>query len=88
MAVVQIIKNGDTRDSRMQEMLRELVMLAAVEQFEIIPVWISSQDNRVPDILSRLHLDPKYQQELKELKGDNWKQINVVKQEINELCFY
>ena len=66
MACVEIIKNGITREANLQNLLRHIAMQCVVNNLEIIPRYIRSVDNRIPDFLSRLHLGPSYARKLRQ----------------------
>ena len=51
-ACVEIINTGRARDRKLQECLRELVMLVAKKQAWLKLVYISTKDNTLPDLLS------------------------------------
>ena len=71
MAVVQVINNGTARDNLLQKMLRNVAYLCVVGQFEVVAHHILGMDNRVPDILSRLHLGEEYWAQFQELKQED-----------------
>ena len=54
-AVSTILNTGASRDSMLQDTLREIALLAAKHQFVIKAKYIAGQDNRIPDWLSRWH---------------------------------
>ena len=60
LVTVQVMMSGRARNKFMQACLREITWLAAVHQFELQPQHIEGQANRVPDWLSRWHLDSKF----------------------------
>jgi hypothetical protein len=60
IASVIVLNSGKARDPYLLDCLREISFLAAVNQFEIKGVHIAGSENRIPDILSRWHLDPHY----------------------------
>ena len=60
---VQVINTGKSRNIFHQSCLREICFVAAVHDFEIRAVHISSCDNRISDYLSRWHLDLFYSKE-------------------------
>ena len=59
-SVVEVVNSGYTKDRLLQDLLRQLVYIAATESFEVILRHISSKANRKSDILSRLHLGGQY----------------------------
>ena len=50
---VQVINSGRARSEFLQSCLREIVWIAAVNQFQVKARHISSVDNRLSDLLSR-----------------------------------
>ena len=77
-AVVDVVNTGYTKDRTLQKLMRQLIYVAAVWQFEVILQYISSQDNRKSDILSRVHLGGKYLCTFRrEFPGSRWKSMEV-----------
>ena len=62
-AVVSSLNSGRVQDSILAACLRELWFLAASHEFELRAVHLSSSANRLADLLSRWHLNPKFQDE-------------------------
>ena len=58
-AVCQVISSGRAKCELLQSGLREIAYLAAILEFEIKTVHLDSKTNRISDLLSRFHLDPK-----------------------------
>ena len=56
-AVCQVINSGKTRCEFLQQSLREICFLAAINQFEIRAQFLEGSANRLADVLSRWHLD-------------------------------
>ena len=54
-AVASVLNIGSCRDTKLQDVLREIALLAAKHQFVIKAKHISGISNRVPDWLSRWH---------------------------------
>ena len=54
-AVASVLNSGASRDSALQNVLREIALLAAHHQFILKAKHISGVSNRVPDWLSRWH---------------------------------
>ena len=54
-AVASVLNTGASRDSQLQDVLREIALIAARHQFVIKARHISGISNRVPDWLSRWH---------------------------------
>ena len=61
-ASVSVLNSGATRDSFMQKCLREILFIAAKNEFEIRAVHFAGLENRVADALSRWHLDDSFRQ--------------------------
>ena len=57
---VQFMNSCSTRDTFMQDCLREICFLAAKREFEIGGQFIPGVENRYPDMLSRWELDTHY----------------------------
>ena len=66
MACVEIISSGSTKDHRLQNLMRHVIMECARNNIEIIPRYIKSVENRIPDFLSRLHKGPVFKQKLRQ----------------------
>ena len=62
-AVVSSLNSGREQDSILAACLRELWFLAASDEFELRAVHLSSSANRLADLLSRWHLNLKFQEE-------------------------
>ena len=78
MVTVQVLWTGRARDKYMQMCLREVTWLAAVHQFEIQPQHIEGESNRVPDWLSRWHLDKKFEEMFrKHCKGEKMWEVFI-----------
>ena len=56
-AVCQVINSGKTRCEFLQQSLREICFLAAINQFEIQAQFLEGSANKLADVLSRWHLD-------------------------------
>ena len=56
-AVAAVLNSGASRDQSLQDILREIALIAAQHQFVIKARHISGISNRIPDWLSRWH-DP------------------------------
>ncbi len=59
-ATVSVINSGRCKDKLMLKILRELLYIAAVGEFEVRAEHIPGVLNRIPDNLSRWHLDQKH----------------------------
>lgn len=62
MSVCQVINSGKARCEILQNCLRELAFIAAVNEFEIRAVHLDSKSNRIADLLSRWSLDQSNQE--------------------------
>ena len=63
LSTVVVIQTGKARDPFLQACLRELVFLQARWECQVRTQHIRGVDNRLPDLLSRWDLDPKYGEE-------------------------
>jgi hypothetical protein len=60
-ASVYVINSGSTKDTCMQNCLRELCYIEAIYQFEIKAEYFVGEENRLADYLSRWHIYNRYQ---------------------------
>ena len=67
-AVVEVINKGTAKDLRLQQLLRIFAFLCATGQFKVVAYHLMGSQNRVPDILSRMHLSPDYVKQFQEIK--------------------
>ncbi len=67
---VEVLNRGRARNVILLSYLREIAFLCAIHEFELRAVHIAGVDNRMPDLLSRWHLDPKYERLFLEQVGD------------------
>ena len=58
-SVVSILNHGKSKDLKLQELLREVTYIQACYNFEMQAEYIASDQNCIPDILSRYHLHKK-----------------------------
>ena len=61
-AVCSCISSGRTKDPLLLNCLREICYFASLYEFQLRALDLSSSANRLCDILSRWHLDSKYEQ--------------------------
>ena len=54
-AVALVLNTGASKDNTLQDILREIALIAARHQFVLKARHIAGVDNRVPDWLSRWH---------------------------------
>ncbi|XP_021354869.1 uncharacterized protein LOC110451275 [Mizuhopecten yessoensis] len=66
-ASVAVINSGKSRVPFMQACLREISFHAAIHEFELRASHIEGESNRIPDHLSRWHLDPSHGDKFHEL---------------------
>lgn len=86
-AAVMCVNSGRTRDEFMQRCLREIVYIAAKGHFEVRMSYISTNDNAIPDSLSRWYEGAKYRQSFRRLtKGKKVKQVRVEPEHFSWLC--
>jgi len=59
-AVVQVLNSGKTRDALLGKLLHNIWLVASTHEFELRAMHLPGVENRVADLLSRWHLNPKY----------------------------
>lgn len=59
-ASVTVINSGSTKDSFMQNCLRELCFVKATHEFEVRAKHIAGEENRLADYLSRWHIHSRF----------------------------
>ena len=57
MATVQVFNSGKAHDMYLQQCLREVAFLLCINEAELKTIHIAGINNRVPDLLSRWHLN-------------------------------
>ena len=72
------MQQGSARDDLLQDLLREVTFLCAVNEIELGVVHIFGKNNRIPDSLSCYHLHPKYVQQFDDLCQQDWRQVVVL----------
>ena len=84
MATCIIINTGKSRNTFLQQSLREICFIASVHDIQIKAVHLDSKANRVADCLSRWHLNTSFREEF-------YKHVvyipDLVECEVNEGCF-
>ena len=68
--MVNVINRGATISKMSQYCVREIVMLAALNDFQIKCVHIKGKENRLSDLLSRWHMSTKNSEEFRKLTGE------------------
>ena len=68
---VLAINNLKTRNTNLQNTVREIMFLCATYEIEIRAIHIPGLENRIPDWLSRWHLDSKFQKKFRQ-----WNLVN------------
>ena len=81
-AVATVLNTGASRDENLQQALREILMVAAVQEFIIKAKHIRGVDNRIPDWLSKWH-DLEARQKFQQYAKD--KQFKEIKPKIDIL---
>jgi hypothetical protein len=76
-ASVTILNSGATRDVFLQGCLREIVLLAAVGEFEVRAKHIPGVKNRIPDLLSRWEIVQSAAKQLAQIQGAPRKAIQA-----------
>lgn len=67
---VRVLNTGASKNKFLQACLREICWLGAIHNFDIKSKHVSGCDNRIPDLLSRWHLDEKFISEFKDRTKD------------------
>jgi hypothetical protein len=57
---VTVVNSGSTKDSFMQNCLRELCFVKATHEFEVRAKHIAGEENRLADYLSRWHIHSRF----------------------------
>ena len=83
-AVVDVVNAGHTKDALLQDLMRQLIYVSATNNFEVILKHVSSEQNRIPDVLSRIHLGRKYIRQFKEIIPSDWTRITIPQHMFNE----
>ena len=65
LSSVVVVQTGRAREPFLQACLRELVFLQARWECQVRMQHIRGEENRLPDLLSRWDLDPKYREEFR-----------------------
>ena len=76
-AVATVLNSGASRDTNLQDILREIALLAAQHQFVIRAKHISGISNRIPDWLSRWGEPEAHKAFTEHTKDSNLQQIEV-----------
>ena len=76
-AVATVLNTGACRESALQDVLREIVLIATKHQFVIKALHIMGVANRVPDWLSRWHEKGSRNQFRQHAKDSSLKQVKV-----------
>ena len=86
-AVVNLINQGTAKEEGMQTLMRLFAFVAAMGQMEVGAVHLSSQENRVPDLLSRFHLGHHYVQQFENIRQPNWQEAKIQSEhwDVNEM---
>lgn len=79
MSSVYVLNSGRSQDRFLQQCLREISYSAAVHEFQIRAQHIPGVDNRLPDYLSRWHLNRKYSELFFEsIRGAHWQECFIM----------
>ena len=81
-SVVDILTAGRSRDEKLQQMLREITYLLAINQAELVPKFLPGRLNKIPDLLSRWYISEKSKKEFLDIKEDDW-----IQEEISDTLF-
>lgn len=86
-AAMMCVNSGRTKDEFMQRCLREIVYLAAIGKFEVRMSHISTNDNEIPDALSRWYDGLEFRRKFRRLiQGKKVKQIRVQSKHFSWSC--
>ena len=80
MAVATVSNTGASRDPELQNMLREVAMIAATHQFVLKVRHIPGVDNRLPDWLSRWGASESKRKFNLHIQDKGWKRIHITRQ--------
>ena len=83
---VLAINSGKSRDLYMQACLRQLHKLSVLHSCEITAEFVPGITNRIPDFLSRFHLNNKYREQFYEEVGNT--QLREFKIEFDDWAFF
>ena len=76
-SVVDSVNGGYSRDIIIQDLMRELVAIACIGNFEVILRHVASTDNRRPDILSRICLGGRFKELFLQEFQDGWSEKQI-----------
>jgi len=68
---VTVINTGKSRNSFLQNCLRELCLIAAIHEFEVRAVHLAGPENRIADFLTRWHLSNEFKDKFYDSVGCN-----------------
>ncbi len=71
IAVVQVINTGCARDGLLQKLMRELLFIAARDQFKIHAKHIPGWKKVIPDLFSWWWIEPKVHKQFEELTKEH-----------------
>ena len=75
--VVNVINSGCTKNTLLQDLLREIVYELATGQMEMLVKYIPTKLNKIPDLLSRWETDNKCRQQFQEIKEETWREGSI-----------
>ena len=81
---VTVVNSGSTKDSFMQNCLRELWFVKATHEFEVRAKHIAGEENRLADYLSRWHIHSRFRDtflSLVDLK--TYEEVSVQSSDVN-----
>ena len=90
LSSVQVINTGRSKDPFLSACSREIAFLAACNEFELRCLHLSSEENRLTDLLSRWEKDPKNQEKFFKISGLNppdEQQVPAVGKNMISFCF-
>jgi hypothetical protein len=78
-ATVRVVNTGRCRDSVMLSWVRELAYISACCQCTIKCIHIPGSENRLPDLLSRWHLNASIAGQFAQQTSPEWKEVQIPK---------
>ena len=77
-SVCTVINRGHSRDPELQDGMREVAYIAAINNFELFMVHIPGRKNLIPDLLSRWGEGPRIHKRFRKLiEGKDYTQIDM-----------
>ena len=77
LLVVQAVNAGMTKNKLMADLPRELCFVAAVNKCEVVVLHVLGINNRIPDILSRIHTHQKFNNQFCQIRQPDWINVDI-----------